>query len=143
MGWRTRSLVFSAVFTHGVAFAQAAPPPPALANTAIYTAIRDRALASDWAFERLADLTDLIGPRISGSPQAQAAVEQVAEALRNDGLKVTLQPMRTPHWVRGEERAELVEYARRPKGITQTLQLTALGGSVATPAEGITAPVLV
>ncbi|MET0391423.1 MAG: M20/M25/M40 family metallo-hydrolase, partial [Polyangiales bacterium] len=72
-----------------------------------------------------------------------AAVEQVAEALRNDGLKVTLQPMRTPHWVRGEERAELVDYARRPKGITQTLQLTALGGSVATPAEGITAPVLV
>jgi Iap family predicted aminopeptidase len=63
--------------------------------------------------------------------------------MRADGLKVSLQPVRVPHWVRGEERAELVEYAQRPKGITQSLHLSALGGSVATPPEGITAPVLV
>jgi hypothetical protein len=119
------------------------PAPASLPNPATYTAIRDRALASDWAYGRLADLTDLIGPRLSGSPQAQAAVEQVAQVMRTDGLKVTLQPVRVPHWVRGEERAELVEYAQRPKGITQSLHLTALGGSVATPPEGITAPVLV
>jgi len=74
-------------------------------------AIRDRALASDWAYARLADLTDLIGPRLSGSPQAQAAVEQIAQVMRSEGLKVTLQPMRAPHWVRGDERAELVEYS--------------------------------
>jgi len=117
--------------------------PPALPNAATYAAIRDRALGSTWAFERLADLTDLIGPRMSGSPQAQAAIEQVAAVMRAEGLTVTLQPMRAPHWVRGEERAELVEYAKRPQGITQKLQLTALGGSVATPPSGITAQVLV
>jgi hypothetical protein len=100
-------------------------------------------MSSDWAFSRLADLTDLIGPRLSGSAQAQAAIDQVAAAMRADGLKVTLQPMKAPHWVRGAESAELVEYAQRPKGITQTLHLTTLGGSVATPAEGIVAPVLV
>jgi carboxypeptidase Q len=105
--------------------------------------IRDRAMTSDWAYERLADLTDKIGPRPSGSPQAEAAVEQVAAALRNEGFKVTLQPTRVPHWVRGAELAEVVEYPGRPKGITQPLRLTTLGGSIATPQEGITAPVLV
>ena len=119
-----------------------APPPP-LTESATYAAIRDKALASSWAYERLSDLTDLIGPRLSGSPQAQAAVEQVAAVMRGEGLKVTLEPMQAPHWVRGEERAELVEYAQRPKGITQSLALTTLGGSVATPAQGISAEVLV
>jgi hypothetical protein len=117
--------------------------PPALANPATYAAIRDRALASDWAYARLADMTDLIGPRMSGSAGAQAAVDQVAAVMRAEGLKVTLQPVKAPHWVRGVEAAELVEYAQRPKGITQRLHLTALGGSVATSAEGIVAPVLV
>lgn len=115
----------------------------ALADDSALNAIRDRALSSDWAFERLADLTDKIGPRPSGSPQAEAAVEQVAAALRKEGFKVTLQPARVPHWVRGAESAEVVEYPGRPKGITQPLRLTTLGGSVATPAEGITAGVLV
>lgn len=120
-----------------------APPPPPLPDAATYAAIRDKALASGWAYDRLSDLTDLIGPRLSGSPQAQAAVEQIAAVMRGDGLKVSLEPMQAPHWVRGEERAELVEYAQRPKGITQALKLTALGGSVATPAQGVTAEVLV
>jgi carboxypeptidase Q len=121
---------------------RAAPPPP-LTDAATYAAIRDKALASSWAYERLSDLTDLIGPRLSGSPQAQAAVEQIAAVMRGEGLKVTLEPMQAPHWVRGEERAELIEYAQRPKGITQSLQLSTLGGSVATPAQGISAEVLV
>lgn len=120
-----------------------AQPSSALSNPASYAAIRDRALTSDWAYARLSDLTDLIGPRMSGSAQAQAAVEQVAAVMRADGLKVTLQPLKAPHWVRGDERAELVEYPQRPKGITQSLHLTALGGSVATAAEGIVAPLLV
>jgi hypothetical protein len=72
-----------------------------------------------------------------------AAIEQVAAALRAEGLKVTLQPVRVPHWVRGDESAELVDYPQRPKGITQKLHLTTLGGSVATPSKGIVASVLV
>jgi hypothetical protein len=105
--------------------------------------IRDAAMKSDYAYERLADMTDLIGPRLSGSPGAAAAVEQVAEAMRKLGAKVTLQPVKVPHWVRGEEKAELVDYAGRPAGLSQRVVLTALGGSGATPAAGLTAPVIV
>ena len=105
--------------------------------------IRDTALGSDWAFQRLTDLTDQIGPRLSGSPGAAAAVTQVAEALRKLGLQVTLQPVKVPHWVRGTENAELVDYAGRPSGLTQKVILTALGGSSATADRGVTAEVLV
>ena len=105
--------------------------------------IRDAAMQSNYAYERLEDMTDLIGPRLSGSPGAAAAVQQVAEAMRKLGAKVTLQPVKVPHWVRGEEKAELVDYTGRPNGVTQRVVLTALGSSGATPAEGLTAPVLV
>lgn len=105
--------------------------------------IRDTAMQSDYAWERMADMTDLIGPRLSGSAGAAAAVTQVAEAMRKLGAKVTLQPVKVPHWVRGVETGELVDYAGRPNGITQRVILTALGGSGATPAGGLTAPVVV
>ena len=120
--------------------AQAASPgndPAALAK------IRDAALGSDYAWERMADMTDLIGPRLSGSPGAAAAVTQVAEAMRKLGAKVTLQPVKVPHWVRGQETGELVEYGGRPSGISQRVVLTALGGSGATPAAGLTAQVVI
>ena len=120
--------------------AQAAAPgndPAALIK------IRETALASNWAYERLADLTDLIGPRLSGSAGEAAAVVQVADAMRKLGAKVTLQPVKVPHWVRGVETGELVEYRGRPAGISQKIVLTALGGSGATPATGLTAPVIV
>ncbi len=121
-------------------FAQAASPgndPAALAK------IRDAAMTSDYAWERTADMTDLIGPRLSGSAGAAAAVNQVADAMRKLGAKVTLQPVKVPHWVRGAETGELVDYKGRPDGITQRVVLTALGGSGATPNEGLVAPVIV
>ncbi len=105
--------------------------------------IRDSAMQSNYAYERLEDLTDLVGPRLSGSAGAAAAVQQVADAMRKLGAKVTLQPVKVPHWVRGEEKAELVGYTGQPQGVTQRIVLTALGGSGATPAGGITAPVIV
>ena len=105
--------------------------------------IRDAGLSDDWAYRRLADLCDKIGARLSGSPQADAAVEQIATALRAAGLTVSLQPVKVPHWVRGEEQAEIIEYPGRPAGVIQHLHLTTLGGSVATPAQGISGQVLV
>jgi hypothetical protein len=130
--------ILGASLLAGAAFA-ATPgnDPAALAK------IRDTAMQSDYAWQRMEDMTDLIGPRLSGSPGAAAAVTQVAEAMRKLGAKVTLQPVKVPHWVRGVETGELVEYTGRPAGITQRVVLTALGGSGATPAEGLTAPVIV
>jgi hypothetical protein len=119
-----------------------APKDVAL-DPAVLAEIRDAALQTDWAYQQLGDLADGIGPRLSGSLQAEAAVAQVAAALKAAGLKVSLQPVKVPHWVRGEEQGELIAYAGRPEGIVQKLHLTALGGSAATPAIGLSAPVLV
>ena len=106
-------------------------------------AIRDAALASDYAWRQLAHLTENIGPRPAGSLQAQAASEYVAAELRKLGLEVHLEPAQVTHWVRGEEKAELVEYPGQVPETTQRIVLTALSGSSATPAEGITADVVV
>ncbi|MFI4890573.1 MAG: M20/M25/M40 family metallo-hydrolase [Steroidobacterales bacterium] len=115
----------------------------ALAAAATLGRIRDAAMHSDWAWKRLTDLTDRIGPRLSGSPQLTAAVAQVADAMCALGAQVMLQPAKVPHWIRGEEQAELIEYPGRPAGITQRLHLAALGSSSATPPAGLTARVVV
>lgn len=105
--------------------------------------LQQAALASDYAYRQLAHLTDSIGPRLSGSPQAEAAVQYVADEMRRLGLNVTLEKLSVTHWVRGEETAALVHYAGQVPGTTQKIILTALGGSVATPADGLTAEVVV
>jgi carboxypeptidase Q len=105
--------------------------------------IRETAMASDWSWQRLEELTDRIGPRLSGSPQLTDAIAQVAAAMRTLGAEVHLQPAKVTHWVRGEEHAELVDYPGRPPGLTQVLHLTALGGSSATAAGALTARVIV
>ncbi|MFL6710594.1 MAG: M20/M25/M40 family metallo-hydrolase [Massilia sp.] len=130
------ALLFSAA-AGGAAAATPGNDPAALGQ------IRNAALQSNWAYERLEDLTDLIGPRLAGSPGATAAVTQVADAMRKLGAKVTLQPVKVPHWVRGVETASLVDYAGRPAGLSQKVVLAALGGSGATPAAGLRAQVIV
>src|SRR5258708_18939731 len=105
--------------------------------------VQQAALGSDYAYRQLAHLADNIGPRLSGSPQAQAAVEYVAAELRKLGLEVKLEKVMVPHWVRGEETAALTEYPSMAPNTTQKIVLTALGGSVATPKDGLTAEVVV
>jgi carboxypeptidase Q len=122
------------------AAADSGTPP---VDTATLARIRDAAMSSDWAWGELAHLTDEIGPRLSGSAQLALAVTQVADTLRALGARVTLQPAKVPHWVRGDAQAFLAEYPGRAAGITQRLTLTALGGSAATPEKGLTAHVLV
>jgi Zn-dependent M28 family amino/carboxypeptidase len=106
------------------------------------SAIKAAALNDDYAFRQLAHLTENIGPRPSGSPQARAASEYVAEELRKLGLEVRLQPVAVPHWVRGAEAAALVEYPGMVAGTTQKIVLVGLGGSSSTPADGLTADVV-
>lgn len=115
-------------------------PPQLLDELA---AIKAAALADDFAYHQVAHLTENIGPRPSGSAQAKAAVDYVAAQLRQLGLDVQLEEVKVPHWVRGAETAELVEYPGQAAGTTQKIVLTALGGSASTPAEGITAEVVV
>src|ERR1700690_1698858 len=121
----------------------AADAPRTTDESAVLARIRDAAMSSDWGWQRLADLTDKIGPRLSGSLQLAAAINQLAAAMRSLPAQVTLQPVKVPHWVRGEEQAELIDYPGRPVGVTQHLHLTALGSSSATEAKGLTARVIV
>jgi hypothetical protein len=133
----------AALLCAGLSAASAGAAEQTAVDPAVLARIRDAAMQSDWSYQRLAELTDRVGPRLSGSPGAEAAVAQVAAAMQAAGARVTLQPAKVTHWVRGEERGELVEYPGRPQGLTQILHLTALGRSGATPAKGLTAPVLV
>ena len=105
--------------------------------------LRDAALADPYALNQLRHLTDNIGPRISGSPQAQAAVDYVAAEMRALGADVQLEKTTVPHWVRGEETAALTAWPGQTPGTTQKIVLTALGSSVATPSDGLTAEVVV
>ncbi len=105
--------------------------------------LQETVLADDYSWKQLAHLTDNIGPRISGSPQANAAAEYVAGEMRKLGLDVQLEKVTVPHWVRGQETAELIAYPGMAPATHQKIVVTALGTSVATPAEGITAEVVV
>jgi len=105
--------------------------------------LRDTAIADPYALNELAHLTDNIGPRLSGSPQAQQAVDYVAAEMRALGATVQLEKTSVPHWVRGVETGQLVSWPGMAPATTQKIVLTALGGSVATPADGLTADVIV
>jgi hypothetical protein len=120
-----------------------APPPLSKELLEQLQSVRDAALTSDYAWRQLAHLTENIGPRPAGSPQAQAASEYVASEMRKLGLDVHLEEALVSHWVRGEEKAELVEFPGQPSQVKQKIILTALSGGTATPAEGITADVVV
>src|SRR5262249_2917387 len=54
-----------------------------------------------------------------------------------------LEKVRVSHWERGIETGEIVEFPGQAPGTVQKIVLTALGGSIATPEEGLTAGVVV
>lgn len=105
--------------------------------------IQQAALESDYALKQTAYLTNNIGPRLTGSKQAERAIEYVADEMRKIGLEVRLQEFKAPHWVRGEEKGELIEWEGMAPGTTHKIVLTTLGGSVATDEKGLIAEVVV
>lgn len=126
--------------------AQQASPTPLLYSEktiAEMKRIQAAALVNDYAYRQTAYLSNNIGPRLSGSAQAERAVQYVAAEMRKLGLEVRLQKVMVPHWVRGEEKGELVQFEGMAPGTTQKVVLTAIGGSVATPASGVTAEIVV
>ncbi|MDY7226484.1 M20/M25/M40 family metallo-hydrolase [Hyalangium rubrum] len=118
-------------------------PSPASAPTAAQLQVAERlvgpALSEGHAWTRLAEITDGIGPRLSGSEGAEAAVQWALRSFKADGVKAWTEPVKVPRWVRGEERAELLS-SERFRG--RPLTVMALGGSGATPVEGVTGEVV-
>ena len=102
--------------------------------------IYQTALLDGQTYPWLAHLSNQIGGRLSGSLNAQRAVEWGKEELDVLGLdKVWLQPVMVPKWIRGT-----FEYANieTSPGNTINVPVCALGGSVATPLAGIRAEVI-
>ncbi len=153
-----RFAILTLFLTTGIGAQSATAPPvahprrgPAEPSLGAWTAdqianmrrLREAAMADDYALRELRHLTDNIGPRITGSPQAEHAVEYVAAEMRALGADVSLEKITVPHWVRGAETGELISWPGCTPGTTQKIVLTALGGSVATPATGLTAELVV
>jgi carboxypeptidase Q len=82
-------------------------------------------------------LADEVGPRLSGSPGDSRAVAWALAKMTALGLSnVHAEPVKVPHWERGDSFAEVVA------PVTRRLHLVALGGSVATPDGGVEAEVI-
>ena len=95
------------------------------------------ATATDFAWRRLAELTDRFGHRLSGSTNIERAIKWAVATMKADGLEnVRTEPVMVPRWVRGHESAELVDPPR------DSLEILGLGGTIATPPGGIEAEVL-
>ena len=135
---RFRLLIsFVAALVASSASAQATDP-----IAAKYSADADRlidaALKDSAAWNRLAQLTDTFGHRLSGSQALESAIDWVLAEMKKDGLdNVHGEAVKVPHWVRGDESLTLVSPRKT------SLRMLGLGGSVATPKQGITAPVMV
>lgn len=111
------------------------PLPPAAVKAA--TDIQAKALAGSGAFDFVESLTVRVGPRLAGSAAARASHEWAQARFKELGLSnIKVEPFTVDGWERGVESATITT------PLVHHLHVAALGHSVATPAEGITAPVV-
>lgn len=109
--------------------------PAALVETA--ARLRDEALAGTSAYDHVRSLTTEVGPRLAGSAGDRAAVAWGVRKLKELGFaNVRSEPAKVPHWERGAASGEILAPYPQP------VVLTALGGSVSTPAAGLEAEVV-
>lgn len=128
--------VLSAVL--GLFLLAAAPASELPDQQAVAARIIGAALVDGRAYDTLTYLCDRIGHRLSGSKGMERAVAWTAEELERAGAdRVWTESMRVPHWVRGEASAMLTA------PIEEGMPVLALGGSIATPPEGIEAEVVI
>lgn len=100
-------------------------------------ALRDAARSGNLSYRILESLTTEVGPRLAGSPADARAVAWAEAKFKELGFdKVWKEPVSFPTWTRGVESAEITAPFAQP------LMITALGGSIATPAQGITGEIV-
>lgn len=99
--------------------------------------LQQQALNSNLAYELVESLTVEVGPRLAGSEKDPIAVKWAEDNLNSLGFdRVYKEPVKVPVWDRGHASATVV--SPYPQGLV----ITALGGSVATPTDGITATIV-
>jgi hypothetical protein len=88
------------------------------------------ALSKGKAYDDLRYLCKTIGPRLSGSAQAEMAVKWGEALLKTYGFDhVNLQAIKVPHWERGTKE---VAWMKNSSGALTPLEIVALGGSIST-----------
>ncbi|HNR74881.1 MAG: peptidase M28 [Bacteroidetes bacterium OLB12] len=125
--------IFLSIVVHTTCF-------PQNKDQAAIKQIFDLALSKGQSYEMLHDLCTTVGPRLSGSPGAAAAVEWSRHVMeRLDFDSVWLQPVMVPHWIRGQK--EVGKIISRKQG-TIPVNVCALGGTIGTGPMGITANIV-
>ena len=98
--------------------------------------LQQTALASQLGYDIVESLTVEVGPRLAGSPKDIIAVNWAMNKLTSLGFdRVYKEPVQVPIWERGEAKAKITFPVEQP------LVITALGGSIATPAGGLQAKI--
>ncbi|MBB1444079.1 M20/M25/M40 family metallo-hydrolase [Pseudoalteromonas sp. SG43-3] len=99
--------------------------------------VRTSALNSDLSYKLLESLTTEVGPRLPGTENDKKAVAWAKAKFNELGFdKVWLEEATFPEWRRYSESGKILTPSEQP------LHLTALGNSISTPKDGITAPVV-
>jgi hypothetical protein len=98
-----------------------------------------KGMSEQYAFELLKRITS-VGPRLTGSAEAEVAVELTRQIMEDMGFdNVHLEQAEVPHWVRGEQEEGWITSSESG---TISVPIAAVGGSIATPPEGISAHVV-
>jgi len=117
--------------------ASAAEPEFSTEQLKQVTQVRTTALNSSLSYELLESLTTEVGPRLPGTDNDKKAVAWAKAKFNQLGFdKVWLEEATFPEWRRYSESGKILTPSEQP------LHLTALGNSISTPKEGITAPVV-
>jgi hypothetical protein len=109
-------------------------------DSATLIQIRDEIMLRGTCYENLRVLTKQIGHRLSGSPEAEKAVQWGKKALKEAGAdSVWLQPVWVPHWVRGVESLRLSNAADKTM---EQVKMLSLGNAFGTDGKQISASIV-
>lgn len=108
-------------------------------DSATIRQISNHILTHYQCYEDLRYLCKHIGHRLSGSPQADQAVEWGKKVMEEAGCdKVYLQEVMVPHWVRGKEEAHVL----LSNGKQMPMVISSLGNAVGTGERGLRAKMI-
>ncbi len=119
-------------------------------DSVVISKIFQQAYAGSGAYDALRGLCEKAPKRLSGSAGAQVAVEYMEQLMRDNNFdRVWLQPCMVPHWERGAPETGEISVTVKGKSATipdfkirHRVNVCALGGSEATPGNGLTAEVI-
>jgi carboxypeptidase Q len=128
-----RLLVFAFIYASIVSQAQQT-------DSTLIKSIFDFELTQGRSYSMLEFLTTKIGSRLSGSTGAAKAVDWSAKEMKEFADNVWLQPVMVPHWERGKK--EIGRIVKSKTTAARDLSICALGGSVSTDPNGLSANVV-